>query len=126
MGDHHSVTSKIHMEECMDKILGIMISVLLVASAGGSWDVRGEPIRSFDLLGAGASCPAPLMTAWADEYRDLTSGKVIVNYQSIGTGGGIRQFLEKMIMYGATESVLTDSLLALITSDTGGLADKLP
>ncbi|HXK48930.1 MAG TPA: substrate-binding domain-containing protein, partial [Clostridiales bacterium] len=56
--------------------------------------------QKIELVGAGASFPAPLVTAMADQYRTLTDGKVTVNYQSIGSGGGIRQFGEQTIMFG--------------------------
>ncbi len=79
-----------------------------------------------DVEGAGASFPAPLITAWADEYRDETGGRVTVNYQSIGSGGGIRQFLEQTIMFGATERHLTDEQIEEIEEKTGGTAFNIP
>ncbi len=82
--------------------------------------------QNVDLLGAGATFPAPLITAMADEYRDATDGRVTVNYQSIGSGGGIRQFLEQTVMFGMTERFLTDEQLADIGANTGGTAFNLP
>jgi len=82
--------------------------------------------QSVELEGAGASFVAPLMTAWADEYRDVTGGRVTVNYQSIGSGGGIRQFLEQTIMFGATEAHLTDEQIADVEAETGGTAFNVP
>lgn len=79
-----------------------------------------------DLTGAGASFPAPLIATWADEYRELTAGRVVVNYQSIGSGGGIRQFLDQTIHFGATEAFLNDAQLAEALMDTGGRAFNLP
>jgi phosphate transport system substrate-binding protein len=79
-----------------------------------------------DLTGAGASFPAPLIATWADEYRDLTDGRVVVNYQSIGSGGGIRQFLEQTIHFGATEAFLSDEQLQAARNATGGEAFNLP
>ncbi len=79
-----------------------------------------------NLLGAGASFPAPLITAWADEYRDLTRGAVTINYQSIGSGGGVRQFMEQTIMFGATEAALNDANAELARTNTGGLAYNMP
>jgi phosphate transport system substrate-binding protein len=79
-----------------------------------------------DLTGAGASFPAPLIATWADEYRFLTDGRVIVNYQSIGSGGGIRQFLEQTVHFGATEAFLSDGQLEAARRATGGEAFNLP
>lgn len=79
-----------------------------------------------NLTGAGASFPAPLIATWADEYRDLTAGRVVVNYQSIGSGGGIRQFLDQTIHFGATEAFLNDEQLAEARMNTGGDAFNLP
>lgn len=78
------------------------------------------------LQGAGASFPAPLVTAMADEYREATGGRVTINYQSIGSGGGIRQFGEQTIMFGMTEAFLSDEIMKDIESKTGGRAFNLP
>ncbi len=99
--------------------------------AGGQGD-QGAPAGAtsqrarVELLGAGASFPAPLMTAWADEYRDITRGAVTINYQSIGSGGGVRQFMEQTIMFGASEAPLNDDNANLARQNTGGLAFNLP
>jgi phosphate transport system substrate-binding protein len=82
--------------------------------------------QNVELLGAGATFPAPLVTSMADEYRDLTGGRVTVNYQSIGSGGGIRQFTEQTVMFGMTEAFLNDSQLAAIAEAGGGVAFNLP
>lgn len=113
------------------RIAGISLLVLglsLPAFAAGQQDgAAGTPAgERYELLGAGASFVAPLMTAWADEYRDVTNGGVTVNYQSIGSGGGIRQFIEQTIMYGASERSLTDEQMTNIQANTGGLAYNMP
>jgi phosphate transport system substrate-binding protein len=82
--------------------------------------------QNVEVLGAGATFPAPLITAMADDYRDLTRGRVTVNYQSIGSGGGIRQFTEQTVMFGMTEAYLSDSALAAIRDGGGGTAYNLP
>ncbi|TVR70513.1 MAG: phosphate ABC transporter substrate-binding protein PstS [Spirochaetaceae bacterium] len=99
--------------------------------AGGSQEAAAPgaaaPGRArVELLGAGASFPAPLMTAWADDYRDITGGAVTVNYQSIGSGGGVRQFMEQTIMFGASEAHLNDENAQLARRNTGGVAYNLP
>lgn len=78
------------------------------------------------LQGAGASFPAPLVTSMADDYRDITGGRVTINYQSIGSGGGIRQFGEQTIMFGMTEAFLSDAVMADIEQKTGGKAFNMP
>jgi phosphate transport system substrate-binding protein len=82
--------------------------------------------QSVELLGAGATFPAPLVTAMADDYRDITGGRVTVNYQSIGSGGGIRQFSEQTVMFGMTEAYLGDEALAAIADAGGGIAFNMP
>lgn len=79
-----------------------------------------------DLLGAGATFPAPLVTAMADQYRSETGGRITVNYQSIGSGGGIRQFIEQTVMFGMTEAFLSDQVMAEIKEKTGGTAFNMP
>lgn len=95
-----------------------MAALLSVTAVAGAQNV--------DLIGAGASFPAPLITAMADDYRDLTAGRVRVNYQSIGSGGGIRQFLEQTIQFGATESFLNSEQLQEAAARGGGIAFNMP
>ncbi len=90
---------------------------------------QGEQTSSrdrIDILGAGATFPAPLITAMADEYRDLTDRRVTVNYQSIGSGGGIRQFMEQTVMFGMSEAFLSDDVMNNIEQVTGGRAFNIP
>lgn len=64
--------------------------------------------QSVTLVGAGATFPYPLVAKYADAYVRLTGGKVRINYQSIGSGGGIRQFLEQTVHFGASDAPLDD------------------
>ncbi|NMG63493.1 phosphate ABC transporter substrate-binding protein PstS [Azoarcus indigens] len=57
-----------------------------------------------ELTGAGASFPAPVYAKWADAYQKATGNKV--NYQSIGSGGGIRQINAKTVDFGASDMPL--------------------
>ncbi|HEU5170529.1 MAG TPA: phosphate ABC transporter substrate-binding protein PstS [Gemmatimonadales bacterium] len=58
------------------------------------------------LTGAGATFPNPIYTKWFDAYAKQTG--VRINYQSIGSGGGIRQFTEGTVDFGATDGPMTD------------------
>jgi phosphate transport system substrate-binding protein len=57
------------------------------------------------LTGAGATFPAPLYTRWFEEYARLCN--VQINYQAIGSGGGIRQITEKTVDFGASDGIMT-------------------
>jgi phosphate transport system substrate-binding protein len=60
--------------------------------------------------GAGATFPYPLYSRWFSDYQKI-SPSTQINYQSIGSGGGIRQFTDKTIDFGATDSPMTDEQL---------------
>lgn len=60
--------------------------------------------QAAEITGAGASFPAPIYAKWADAYQKATGNKV--NYQSIGSGGGIRQINAKTVDFGASDMPL--------------------
>lgn len=64
-----------------------------------------------DLTGAGATFPAPLYQAWFADYNKVAKG-VKTNYQAVGSGGGIQQFTEKTVDFGATDLPMTDAEMA--------------
>ncbi|SMC17116.1 phosphate transport system substrate-binding protein [Andreprevotia lacus DSM 23236] len=68
-----------------------------------------------DITGAGATFPYPLYAKWAEQYKAKTSTGL--NYQSIGSGGGIKQIQAKTVDFGATDKPLTAAEL-----DKAGLA----
>ena len=61
---------------------------------------------SVDLTGAGATFPYPLYSKWFADYAQQTGVKI--NYQSIGSGGGIRQLSEQTVDFGASDSPMSD------------------
>ncbi len=63
-----------------------------------------------DVTGAGASFPAPLYSKWASDYNKATGVKI--NYQSVGSGAGIRQIDAKTVDFGASDAPLKDEELA--------------
>ncbi|GIL07184.1 phosphate ABC transporter substrate-binding protein PstS [Betaproteobacteria bacterium PRO7] len=63
-----------------------------------------------DVTGAGATFPAPLYAKWADAYHKATGTRV--NYQSVGSGAGLRQIRGKTVDFGASDMPLTDEELA--------------
>lgn len=78
-------------------------------TAGG--DAAGSATTSgADLTGAGATFPYPIYSKWFSDYA--TKSGVKINYQSIGSGGGIRQLTEGTVDFGASDAPMTDAELA--------------
>jgi phosphate transport system substrate-binding protein len=86
------------------KVLGILAVLLAVAAVGAA--AAGQVL----LNAAGATFPYPIYSKWFDEYHK-THGNVQINYQSIGSGGGIRQLLDKTVDFGASDGPMTDDQL---------------
>lgn len=63
-----------------------------------------------DLTGAGATFPGPLYSKWTDAFGKLCSVKI--NYQAIGSGGGIKQITEKTVDFGASDGIMNDEQTA--------------
>ena len=63
-----------------------------------------------DITGAGASFPAPVYAKWADAYNKATGAKI--NYQSVGSGAGIKQIKAKTVDFGASDAPLKDDELS--------------
>jgi phosphate transport system substrate-binding protein len=63
-----------------------------------------------DVTGAGASFPAPIYAKWADAYNKAVGARI--NYQSVGSGAGIRQIKAKTVDFGASDAPLKDDELA--------------
>src|SRR6266436_6082027 len=60
--------------------------------------------QAADISGAGATFPYPIYAKWADAYKKVTG--VGLNYQSIGSGGGIKQIKAKTVTFGASDMPL--------------------
>ena len=64
-----------------------------------------------DITGAGATFPYPVYAKWAEAYKAQTG--VGLNYQSIGSGGGIKQITKKTVNFGASDKPLTQNELGM-------------
>ncbi|HUM05913.1 MAG TPA: phosphate ABC transporter substrate-binding protein PstS [Terriglobales bacterium] len=82
--------------------------VLLLASLALALPLLGQTTT---LNGAGATFPYPMYSKWFNEYNKLHSD-VQINYQSIGSGGGIRQVLAQTVDFGASDGPMTDEQLS--------------
>jgi phosphate transport system substrate-binding protein len=74
-----------------------------------------RPAGSLD--GAGASFPVPVFEEWIFTYQDDVNPDASINYQSIGSGGGIEQFLSQTIDFGSSERILSEEDRELAEAD---------
>jgi phosphate transport system substrate-binding protein len=73
------------------------------------------PAAAQSLTGAGATFPNPIYTKWFDAYNKKTG--IQINYQSIGSGGGIRQFTEGTVDFGATDGPMNESQIQAVAGN---------
>jgi phosphate transport system substrate-binding protein len=83
-------------------IRSALVATALSAAAG--------LVLAEDVTGAGATFPAPVYAKWADAYHKASGAKV--NYQSVGSGAGIKQITAKTVDFGASDMPLKDEELA--------------
>src|SRR5690242_3961653 len=80
------------------------MNFLKTVLAAGALAAATLPAAALDISGAGATFPYPIYAKWADAYKKETG--VGLNYQSIGSGGGIKQIQAKTVTFGASDAPL--------------------
>jgi phosphate transport system substrate-binding protein len=78
---------------------------------------QGGGGQAITINGAGATFPFPLIDTWRVEYQSVNPS-ISINYQSIGSGGGVRQFTERTVDFGASDAPLTEEELQALSSST--------
>ena len=81
----------------MKKLFAVLLSAVSIT------------VAAQDITGAGATFPAPIYAKWAADYNKATGAKI--NYQSVGSGAGIKQIEAKTVTFGASDMPLTDEKL---------------
>lgn len=94
----------------MLKTVAITIAIVVASLA----TTNGQTI----INGAGATFPYPLISKWSNEYHKLNPD-IQINYQSIGSGGGIRQLIAGTVDFGASDAPMTDEQLHAADSAHG-------
>lgn len=84
----------------------LALAAVTAAACGG-----GNGSDEVRINGAGATFPYPIYSKWFDEYNTLHPD-VLINYQSIGSGGGIRQMQNQTVFFGATDGPMTAEQIA--------------
>ncbi len=92
----------------------VLAACLALAACGGG-EKGDKPATGAQISGAGATFPAPLYAKWAEQQK--AENGVVLNYQAIGSGGGIKQIKAKTVAFGATDKPLKPEEL-----DEAGLA----
>jgi len=111
----------LRLEHCVRALPGVRLTIPLItafafaAACSGGEQVGKDsagPTRtsSTDLTAAGATFPYPIYSKWFSDYAKASG--VRINYQSIGSGGGIRQLSEQTVDFGASDAPMSDAELA--------------
>jgi phosphate transport system substrate-binding protein len=93
--------------------IAVSSAVLINCDPGAPSESKAAPdapAGQIRVTGAGATFPYPIYSKWFDEYHRKFPN-IEINYQSIGSGGGIRQVLEGTVDFGATDGPMTDEQL---------------
>jgi phosphate transport system substrate-binding protein len=92
----------------METVVNVTRTTLLAAFVAAS--CAFSPVRAAEISGAGATFPYPIYAKWAEAYKAKTG--MSMNYQSIGSGGGIKQIEAKTVDFGASDMPLKPEDLA--------------
>src|SRR5271154_51463 len=95
----------------MKRIAGFLLAGIVLA--GVVWGAN-----SLSLTGAGATFPYPMYSKWFDEYHKKDAN-IEINYQSIGSGGGIKQVTEGTVDFGASDGPMNDDQLKAFQDKNG-------
>ncbi len=93
----------------------VAIAIIIASVSAYQYIFAAQTQQTITLNGAGATFPFPLIDKWIAEYYKIKQN-VQINYQSIGSGGGIRQYTVKTVDFGATDAPLTEEQFANATN----------
>ena len=106
----------------MTKMRTLLLAAILLGTASLTW---AQSSGTLSLTGAGATFPYPVYSKWFDEYHKLHPN-IQINYQSIGSGGGIRQVTEGTVDFGASDGPMTDQQLQEFKTKRGSAILHFP
>jgi phosphate transport system substrate-binding protein len=106
------------MNKISMRSLALALTAAIVAACGGgntqpvtaNGSSATGPSQTLQINGAGATFPYPIYSKWFSEYNTLHPN-IRINYQSIGSGGGIQQVTNQTVFFGATDGPMTDEQL---------------
>ena len=97
-------------------------------TATGATDTTGtgDGLLTARLNGAGATFPEPLYLEWIGEFMNGVQPGVAINYQGIGSGGGIQQFTQMTVDFGASDAPMKDEEIAAAEKASGAKVLHIP
>src|SRR5712691_9905697 len=105
------------MAQVQTRYIGFALAATLLAACGGG---NTQPVtanngapnasQTLQINGAGATFPNPIYSKWFSEYNKLHPS-IRINYQSIGSGGGIQQVTNQTVFFGATDGPMNEEQL---------------
>ncbi|MGB9759414.1 MAG: phosphate ABC transporter substrate-binding protein PstS [Thermoproteota archaeon] len=98
----------------MERKRAMVLSITIVAIAVIlilAYNYYQNSQKKVTILGAGATFPYPLIQKWSSVYENITKGKVIVNYQPIGSGGGQNSIAKKLVDFAGSDAPLSKEQL---------------
>jgi phosphate transport system substrate-binding protein len=96
--------------QCVALVVAAIVSCTAIAFSG-SRSGKDPPPGGIALSGAGATFPAPLYKKWLEVYR-TQHPQVLVSYDPIGSGDGVKQFLAGAVDFGASDAAMSDEEIA--------------
>src|SRR5438270_7241674 len=91
-------------------MLAVAVAALMAAGCGTKSGENSKPSAAQQITGAGSTFVYPVLSAWAADYKNQSGASI--NYQSIGSGGGITQVKAGTVDFGATDQPLASDDLA--------------
>lgn len=101
--------SNVRLNKSLIKSL-LLTAIISLTGVINSHALTTSAVSAVEITGAGATFPYPIYSKWADAYGKKSN--IRLNYQSIGSGGGIKQIREKTVDFGASDKPLDPGVLA--------------
>jgi len=96
----------------MRTITSLILIAVLLTSVVSPLYVQAQTSKEYSITGAGATFPFPLIDLWRVKYNEKHPN-IFLNYQSIGSGGGVKQHIENTVNFGASDAPLTPNEVQL-------------
>src|ERR1039458_4120286 len=105
--------------------LGVLLLAAACSSSSAS-PTSGSSGSSSVINGAGSTFAAPMYQQWAGQYHQSVSNGVQINYQAVGSGGGISEFTQGVVDFGATDAPMTGTEKAAAQAGQGSVVLHIP